>query len=395
MKKISIILWTLGSNLSTIFAQTAYQQILATVEANSPRLEALRMGCEAQQEEARQETVLADPELSFGYLWGDPSEIGHRWDLSVSQSFDFPTAYLHRKEVKRLAIESASLQYEATKREVMLQAKQLCVELAYNDSLLRMLNRQVALSEQLLECERVRLAEGATTVLVYNHAQQQLLQSHSELHQVQTQYAAQQMELEALAGGAPLACSQLTLETLPIEQTVLSFDAWWEGVAAQAPLMQYVQKEVERADQQVRLSKDGWLPGLTVGYMSENTKSDTWRGFTVGVTLPVWNNRHRVKASQLRQSAANAEALSQKQTFMARLKGLYLKASSLQQQASELLKLMNEQQTPALLQQQFDEGSITIADYLSGMIEQVELQKSLLSTEREVHLMWTELHSVE
>lgn len=395
MKK-SLFLLTLHFSLFTCtFAQNAYQQILTTIDEQSPKLHALRLECMAQQEDARQETVLADPELSFGYLWGDPSEIGHRWDLSVSQSFDFPTAYLHRKQVKHLAIESAYLQFAAARQEVMLQAKQLCVEVAFNDSLLKLLKQQVQLSEQLLECERIRLGEGATTVLAYNHAQQQLLQSHGELHQVEVQYEAQCLELSALAGTQAIPAQQLSLANLPLSSGVDSFDAWWMQVVENAPLMRYVQNEIERADKQLRLSKDGWLPGFTLGYMSENTQGDTWRGLTVGLTIPAWNNRHRVKASQLRQASAQVSADSQKQAFLSRLQGLYLKASSQQEQVRELNKLITEQQTAALLKSQFDEGSITIADYLSGMFEQLQLQKSLLSAEREVQLMWTELHSVE
>jgi len=395
MKKILLLIITPFSLFISAHAQTAYQQILSIVEENSPKLQSLRMECMAQQEDARQETMLDNPELSFGYLWGDPSGIGHRWDLSVSQSFDFPTTYLHRKEVKHLAIESAYLQFEAARQEVMLQAKQLCVELAFNDSLLKILNQQVGLSEELLECERIRLEEGATTVLEYNHAQQQLLLSQGELHKVQVQFDAQIIELEALAGRDNLPANQLILSSLPLSEQVLSFEEWWAKVADQAPLMRYVQSEMERADKQLRVAKDGWLPGLTVGYMSENTQGDTWRGLTIGVTIPAWNNHHKVKATQHRQAAAYSEAVAQKQAFLARLKGLYLKASSQQNQATKLRTLIQNQQTPALLKRQFDDASITIADYLSGMIEQLELQKSLLSAEREVCLMWTELHSIE
>ncbi|MDO4496600.1 MAG: TolC family protein [Bacteroidales bacterium] len=393
MKRLYIYIMYACAMCAPALAQNAYQEVLSAVEANSPRLNALRLESEAQQAEARQECVLENPEVEFAYLWGDPSSIGHRWDLGVSQSFDFPTTYLHRSQVKRLAIESAHLQYAAAKQEVMLQAKQLCVELAYNDSLIGMLQNQVKMAEKLLECERTRLNEQAATIIEYNLAQRQLQQSRSELHTLLAQHDAQVMELQALAGENISA--RLTLADLPLYGHLSSFNDWWEQTALQAPLMRYVQNEIELTEKQQRVAKDGWLPGLRIGYMSENTNEDTWRGLKVGVTLPVWGNRHKVKASQLRHEAAQNEAIAQKQAFMARLKGLFVKAQSQQQQASEIRSLIDEQQMPALLQKQYNEGAITLPAYLSGMIEQLELQKNLLSVEREACLMWTELHSIE
>lgn len=375
-------------------SQNVCQEILQTVERQSPKLAALRLQCQAQQEEARQMTVLDDPEVSFAYLWGDPSAIGNRWDLSVSQSFDFPTAYLHRRKVKNLAIESAQLQYEAARVEVLQQARLLCVELAYNDSLFQLLKRQYHLCEQLLQSEHIRLEEGATTVLAYNQAQRQLLQSGTEMQQVEGCRRQQELELCALMGESGVILP-LSISDLPIMEVPTVFEDWWAQVTERAPLMRYVQKEVERADEQVRLSKDGWLPGLRLGYMSENTREETFRGLTVGMTLPAWNNRHRVKASQLRSESAQMDALTQKQAFMARLESLFSRAWTQRRVVDSLRHLLDGQQTQMLLQRQFDEGAITRSDYLAGLIEHIELQKSLLSAEREERLMWSELRGIE
>lgn len=378
--------------------QTASQQILSVIEEHSPQLQALRYKCLAELEESRQETVLDDPEVSFGYLWGDPGAIGNRWDLSVSQHFDFPTTYLHRKKVRQLANESAQLQYEAAKRDVMLQAKQLCIELSYNDSLYKLLAEQYRLSEQLLSCEKVRLSEGATTIMAYNLAQQQYVESKSEMNRVWVQMGVQKRDLEGMVpADVQLPLESLTMESLPLpaERGITSFHEWWTTVEEKSPLMCYVRNEVERASAQLQVSKDGWLPGFSVGYMSENTRDETFRGVTFSLTIPAWNNRHRVKSSELRKVAAEEEQISQKQLFMARMEGLFTRALCQMQQTADLRQMIAEQQTKQLLQRQFEEGAINLSDYLTGVIGQLELQKSLLSAERDAELMWVELHSVE
>lgn len=380
-----------------LHAQEAYRQIVSTIEAESPRLSALRMSCMAQQEEARAETALADPELSFNYLWGSPSEIGKRWDLGVSQSFDFPTAYKHRNELKYLAINNAYLQFEAARKEVLLEAHQLCIEIAFADTLLRLSTQQTEMARQCLEAQTTLLQEGATTILQYNMAQRQYIECKSALAQLESERDAKVSELQAMVGDTQLAWQQLGYNTLPLEAGfgAASFDAWWQQVASVSPLMQYVDAEVTRAEKATQLAKDGWLPGFTVGYMSENTQGDTWRGLSFGLRLPVWNNRHRVTAARNAEAAAQLNAISQKQAFMAKLQGLFNRAQSQQQTVADLRQLHDLQGTVKLLKQSFEAGNITRAEYLSGFIEHLELHKSLLSAEREARLLWAELHSVE
>lgn len=378
-------------------AQEAYQQIMNAIQEQSPRLQALQLACLSKQEEARAETTLSDPELSFNYLLGDPSEIGKRWDLGISQSFDFPTTYKHRNELKNLAINNAILQFETARKEVLLQAHQLCIEIAFSDTLLRLVKQQTELSYQCLEAQNTLLQEGATTILVYNIAQRQYLECKAKLVQLESERDAQVAQLQAMVNGTSLPWQQLDYTSLPLEQGLSqpSFQLWWEQVASHSPQMLYVDAEVARAEKTTRLERDGWLPGLTIGYMSENTKGDTWRGLSLGLRLPAWNNRHRVSAASNAEAAIQMNAIDQKQSFMAKFQGLFNRAQSQQQTITDLRQLHDAQGTIQLLNESFEAGNITRAEYIAGYIEHLELHKSLLSAEREARLLWAELHSIE
>ena len=41
----------------------------------------------------------SDPEVEFGYLWSRPAAGGNRKDVSLTQQFDFPTAYVERSRL--------------------------------------------------------------------------------------------------------------------------------------------------------------------------------------------------------------------------------------------------------------------------------------------------------
>lgn len=69
------------------------------IERNNTTLEALRKQTEADKLQNKTGITLPDPEVSFDYLWGDPSSIGNRKDFGVTQSFDIATIAGSRRRV--------------------------------------------------------------------------------------------------------------------------------------------------------------------------------------------------------------------------------------------------------------------------------------------------------
>ena len=70
---------------STLFAQNGIEKALAEIEANNTTLKAMQKTVEAQKKANHADNTLADPEVGVNRLWGDPSSIGNRTDVSVSQ----------------------------------------------------------------------------------------------------------------------------------------------------------------------------------------------------------------------------------------------------------------------------------------------------------------------
>ena len=60
----------------------------------------------------------------------------------------------------------------------------------------------------------------------------------------------------------------------------------------------------EAARKLVTVNKHGWLPKLEVGYGREGGKEDMMNGFIVGVSVPIFSNRGKVKAARARQHSA-------------------------------------------------------------------------------------------
>ena len=96
MKRTLSIFLICACSLSAM-GQSPMESILSSVENNNTTLKALRLEMEAEKLSNDAEATLADPEFEFAYLWGRPSDIGARQDVSASQTFDYATLFPERK----------------------------------------------------------------------------------------------------------------------------------------------------------------------------------------------------------------------------------------------------------------------------------------------------------
>jgi outer membrane protein TolC len=372
---------------------TQFDSQLQTIEKHAPRLKALRARMEAQQAEARQANVLEDPEVEFAYLWGSPSaSVGNRWDLSVSQQFDFPTTYLHRRRATRQACQNAEWQYRAERQDLLLQAQQLCIEMVYYNATLALARRQHELSKQLEAGSETRLANGDITILDYNKIQTNHQVRHNELTHLEAERAAVMDELQALNGGEAVTVEDstyLSLAQMPTEE----FETWWQQVASESPMMRYVEGEVTRARQEVRVARSGWWPKFSLGYASENA-DDTYRGVSFGLSLPAWNNRLKVRQARAEQTVAEMEAVDSKLAFVSRLRNLYHVTSVHQKAAADLAALLEKHDTEQLLTTAYREGQITLHEYLTELLDHFDVCRQLLTDQRDYQLSLAELWAV-
>ena len=120
-----------------LYSQNEIENVLKKIETNSTRLAALRQQMEAQKLGNRTGIFPANPEVEFNYLWGNPSAMGNRTDFLVKQSFDFPTAYAYRGKISDLQNTNAEFAYKSERLNLLLAAKQICIELIYKNALLK------------------------------------------------------------------------------------------------------------------------------------------------------------------------------------------------------------------------------------------------------------------
>jgi len=374
------------------FAQSSYEAVLQQIETNNTTLVALRQQAEVEKIGNKTGLTPDNPEVEFNYLWGAPALIGVRKDFKVLQTFDFPSAYAYRAKIAHLQNTHVEWVYKAERLNILLSAKQTCIELIYYNALARAYTLRLKNAESVAEAYRIKWEKGETNVMEHNKAQLNLSTVQAELKQIEAHSAALCATLHRLNGGKEIHFSD---ETYPYHIMPLDFEEWYTLAEGKNPVLLYVRLQIEINQQWVKLNRTMGLPKFSAGYMSEKVVGEHFQGITVGFTIPLWENKNRVKASQAMVRASEFALEDSRVQFYNSLKSLYNKATALQHSALQLRQSLSAYDNEPLLKKALDAGEISLLNYLLEIEYHYEAINKTLETERDFEQTLAELSAVE
>lgn len=376
----------------SIFAQRGYEEILKEISVNNTLLIALREQIEAEKIGNKTGIFLPNPEVEFNYLWGSPKEIGKRTDIHISQSFDFPTVYGHRKNIAELQNENAELIYKSRLTDILLTARQTIVEVVYYNALIKEYSIRLENSERIAETYRIRLDKGDGNIIEYNKAMLNLTAIQAETAKLKAEQVALLSELRRLNGGKEIAIIQDSYNStmLPAD-----FEEWYASVEAKNPILQYVKGEIGIGKERMKLNRAMSLPKFSTGYISERVVGETFQGVSLGMSIPLWENKNMRKYAQAQVKASEIELDNSKVQFYNRLKSLFQKALVLQQNALKFRQTISDNKNDVLLKKALDSGEISLLNYLQEIGFYYDAMLQVLHAERDYELALAELYAVE
>lgn len=390
MKKYIILIAVLALT-GPVAAQQPIDAVLQQIERNNTTLEALRKQTETDKLQNKTGITLPDPEVSFDYLWGDPSAIGNRKDFGVSQSFDIATIAGSRRRVADAQNGLLDVEYRAGRMAVLLEAKQACIQLIYYNALKAELEQRLAHAQAVADFYDRQLADGNANRLEVNKARLSLSAAQGELRRNEVERANLLSELQRLNGGEPIAFDQAVYAQPVLPQ---DFEAWYDEAAAANPALAYARQNVELKRREMKLGKLSGLPQISAGYMSELVPESNFRGITLGLSVPLWSNRNRVKQAKAAVVAAELQQKDATVQFYERLRNQYDRTLGLQRTAGEYRKALAELDNTQLLRKALDAGEISLLDYIVELGLYYTTVDEALAAERDYELALTELQSV-
>ena len=377
---------------TSLFAQNNMSSVLSSIEENNTTLKALRESAEADKLENRTGLTLSNPEVGFNYLWGNPGNIGNRTDFSVTQTFDIPTITGMKSKIANERNGLVEWQYKAERMRILLEAKQYCIELIYFNALKKELEIRLQHAKTIAEGYQNRLNSGDANRLEYNKAQLSLSAINGENSRVDVERGALLSQLKRLNGGMDVIMDEYQFSQ---GQLPLNFDDWYVQAEQKNPILAYIKQEVVVSQKQVSLNKAKGLPTFSAGYMSENVVGQRFQGLALGVTVPLWENKNRVKQANAAVAAAQSREADGKQQFYNQLQIQYNRALGLKNTAETYRKSLATANSTELLKKALDAGEISLLEYMVELSLYYNMVNRTLEAERDYQKALAELSAVE
>lgn len=389
MKKLLIVIALVVGSTATAQDLTA---VLQSIEERNTTLAAARLRTEATSLDALSGVWLENPEVEFAYMWGGGSD--RRIDVAAKQSFDFPTVYVRKRQMGELTGKISGAEYRSMRREVLLNASSICVELTYLNAMQHALQLRVAHAERIASAWDKKLATGDASIIERNKTQKIWLSARTQLADISAQQSDAAARLASLNGGQPIAFSgdQYTPRALPV-----SFEEWFDTMAVHNPALEALRIDIERSRRGVQLASATGAPSFALGYKSEAVMhgGEQFQGIVASMSIPLWQNKNALKASKASLRAAESSEIDARQTFAQTMRALYDKTSKLEAIVTEFRQTYSTLEGLSLLDKALAAGELSLLDYLTELGENYDLWDEQLRLDRELHVALSELYSFE
>ncbi len=391
INKLLIVCLTVAMSVPG-FAQENAGTVLSQIEKNNTALQALRKRTEADQYGYKAERALDAPEVGFDYLWSSPADVGTRKDISVTQSIDVAALAGARGKLADSRTELSDIQYNIERQKILLEAKQLYIRIVYCNAVNAELSSRIARSEQIEAAYRDMQARGETDMIEVNKAHLAYLSQKNALSRNMVERESLLSELQGLNGGEPVEVNASVIST--DEVLPADFGAWYAEASQQIPELAYMKKNVDVNAAEARTAKMANYPSLTAGYMAELVKGSNFRGLTLGLSIPIWSVRSKVRQANASCEAAKLEERDAVTKTYNSFKALYDRAKGLQEISAELSSsLAVSTEAMALTEHKLKAGDISLIDNIMELSLYYSLADEVLATSCDYALALAELYA--
>ncbi|WP_308265140.1 TolC family protein [Prevotella sp.] len=385
--------------IATIVAFSTYSialadnigDVLKQVASNNLTLQALAHDNQADVLDIKASNSIGGPSVEYSPFFTKGYSGVAESELVVSQEIDFPTKYAARnKQAKMQNIVGEQLLIKQ-RRDILLQAQLLCIDLIRLNQTLSMLHERLANSETLLQMYQKRMDAGDANALELNKVKLDCMEVRTLVNEAQGERTSLLQQLRQLNGGKPIDVIDTVLPEYP---QITNFESYRALALASDADVAVAQTALRAADMNLKLQKNEWLPNISFGYRRNTEHGEGINGFLVGVSFPLYSNSNNVKAARQRRESAELQVMQAHNEAEASMRTNYEQLQGLQQVIDHSdVKLLQESLT--LFAKALQHGEIT------ALVYYVEINSIYEKLQRHIDLhcqsvkLLAELHKAE
>ena len=364
------------------------EELLNEIEQNNIELKGYQSFIKSQQLENKSNNNLPDPQLSGYYLPFGDNITDEYTEYQIAQSFEFPTVYAARdkwNDLKSIQIQSA---YAKKRQEVLLNAKEFLIELAFLQKQKVIETDRRTLSKQVFEQIQELFNKEQVGILDLNKAKIAWIQEQFVVDQIEGDIEILKYKLKTLNGEKPL--DGVSKETI-ISTEIASLEILWEEKLTLDPSLQELNANEKASLQKVKLEKNKVLPDLALGYNYQGVIGNNYSGFYGGLSIPLWSSKNKVKAAQANYEYQQSNTQIITTSLYSQFQETFSRYKLMSSKYNEYQITMSNLDSEKLLFKAYILGEFSFMDYYVELQFYRNASDKMLQMEKELQLLQARL----
>ncbi|MEJ7694473.1 TolC family protein [Daejeonella sp.] len=367
---------------TTVYSQTGVDSLLSQVGRNNKAIQANREYQLARKAEFKTGLTPYNPKVEYDYLSGSPASAGNQRDFTVTQQLDFPTVYRSKRKLSDQQSIQSDLQHRVFTQDILLNAKLEALELIHLNKQSLELKRRLSRTNQLVSDFQKKLDKGDAIILDVNKARLQLLNIRQDVMMNDNAIRQTLTRLKEFNGGTDVT---LTDTIYPPVTVLPDFKTLDSLIERNDPILQVFEQEQLIRQQQITVQRRLNLPKIETGYHSQGILGQTYKGIHGGISIPLWENKNRIKAAEANLSYANFNAVNHKLEHQLENRQYFDQLEVRRSAMAEYRTLLSSLNNVALLDKALRYGQITIIEYAQDESFYFDSYSKYLQLEAEYH----------
>jgi len=365
----------------------SFDEILKTIESNNLELQAAQKLLESKIYEYKSLVLPEGPEFSYGYFPDNTSNPGTKESFGVSQSFHMPGFYRNQSKVSKLMVEKEKLSYQQLRQSILGETKTLLIESVYLTRMSFLLQARLSDAENLLRAYTKRLETGDVNVLEVNKSTLYLLHIKNQLKVVQNNLSSIQKQLIYYNGGHEL---NIILADYPVVEEI-DVTKLISEMQLNDPDLLIVLKESESSAGMVKVTRNLQLPSFSLGYAGETVANEKFRGFVVGMSVPLWGGRSAIKRAKYESQYVELSSEFVQTKIIAETQVQVDKIITLKENLDNYSSALSSINNIELLKKSLELGEISTIEYFTEISYFYQIYDDFLLAEKEYQQSVAEL----
>lgn len=332
--------------------------VLKQIAANNLTLQSAAHDTRADVLDVKATNTLSGPSVEYSPFFTKGYSGVAESELVVSQEIDFPTKYAARRKQAQMQQAVGEKQIAKQRRDILLQAQLVCLDLIRVNQTLAMLRERLANSDTLLLMYEKRMEAGDANALELNKVKLDCMEVRTLVSEAEGERTALLQQLKQLNDGKPI---DVATTELPHYEPIADFEQYRALALASDADVAVAQTALRAADLNLKQQKSEWLPNISFGYRRNTEQREAINGFMVGVSFPLYSSSN-VKAARERRESAELQVQQAQHDAEASLRTSYEQLQGLQEVIDHSdVKLLQE--SLALFKKALQQGEITALVY--------------------------------